>query len=91
MTNEYDEAAEGAAKDADAALVDRLAGLEPNALKKLAEAVPEADKQRVRELMEAVDFATERNARAQAWARFAEGASEAALQLARKAVLGPAA
>ncbi len=84
----YDDAAKEAADETDKELLPKLKSLTGISEEKLAEMVPESDKEAVKELIAAVSQATNDNKLSNAWANFAAKATELGIKAARKMILG---
>ena len=84
----YDQAADDAAHETDKELLPKLKELIKLSDDKIEELVPESDREAVKELILAVQQATDDNKLSNALANFTAKATEVGIKIVRKLVLG---
>ena len=84
----YDHAADDAAAETDKELLPKLKELTKLSDEKIKELIPETDRETVKELILAVQQATDDNKLSNALANFTAKATEVGIKIVRKLVLG---
>lgn len=86
--SKYDDAAGDAAAETDQEFLDQLKNLTELPAEKIKELVPECDQEAVKELIAAVQQATDDNKLSNALANFTAKATEVGIKVVRKLALG---